>query len=169
MPEIKDSYEAKVVEARFEPSDKPTKGDQIVVECVRLTGPRAGTPFMQFFSLKGGAAEISAEQLCIAGWDGEDITSLDGVGSLKFKVSEWEEEYQGKVRPKYRFWPLTDRPTLRDEDKDAFRNKYAALSMKVKDKGLVVEKTEANAAPDEVPTPAPTTASSNGTPTGASF
>jgi hypothetical protein len=113
-----------------------------------------GKTFFLYLSLKEGQAqEISAKTLRTLGWKCNDITKLEGLGSCRVDVVEYEEEYKGKVRSKFDVWPTRGpRPTLRDEDVANFAARFKALAVSAP----VIEIGEHNAAPAVIPAARPT-------------
>lgn len=168
MPEVTDRFDAVASDPKIIPPDKEGKHPQIEATLTRLSGPKTGTTVRWFGSLHPNAQEITGKQLCAMGWDGADITALDGVGDVVCSVSETMREYQGKTRPQYSVWPKTSRPTLREDDKQSFRDRYKGLAMAMKEH--VVARTPENAAPETLPEPpARNGAADVSTPTGAEF
>lgn len=71
--------------------------DQIVLELDLLDiGERVST----FLVFSDNSAEFSVDRLRACGWEGEDLSNLQGIDRNEVSVSVWYEEYQGKEQMK---------------------------------------------------------------------
>jgi hypothetical protein len=133
----------------LEPNKDPNKEPTVVGRVRCIDGEHAGKEITLYLSLVGGAAEITMKQLRAMGWNSNDITTLDGLGSVKFDLTGKNEEYNGKTKVRYSVWPARVRPTLRAEDQKAFAARFKAAAAGLKDS--IVAVSDANRAPAELP------------------
>ncbi len=135
---------------------------QIGVNLTILEGPEAGKTIRYFGSLHENAQQYTAEALRAMGWSCNDITALEGLGSLKVIAVEKREEWKGKTQIRYSIFPVkTPRPTLEADSKASFAARFTALAASVKP----ADRTELNAGLPADSLPAPTTSTGNGTTT----
>lgn len=77
---------------------KAAKGtEQVAVEFEILDGPEAGRCLTWFGFFTEATTERTIESLRYAGWQGDDITTLDGLGSRRVSLVVEHESYNGKV------------------------------------------------------------------------
>lgn len=139
-------------------------------------------------SIGGTVAEITMKQLRALGWRCNDLTALEGLGSVKAQATgKWnvyDIKKDGKPTGKkgkklqYSFWPANAKQTLRAEDMAAFAARFTQYAAGLQSE--VVTVNDRNAAPEVMPsaksataTAAPTAdgapAGSNGAPSTALF
>jgi hypothetical protein len=129
------------------------KAPQVGVESRVVEGPEAGKTIYTYHSLHENAQQYTAEALRAMGWSCNDITALEGLGSLKFIAVEKLEEYpkgSGKMKTKYMVFPVkTPKPTLEADAKNSFAARFKALAASV----APIKATELNAglSADEIP------------------
>lgn len=141
------AVEHSIVEEGLKKDGTP-KAPSVAVTLRVVTGPQAGKDIYWYGSLHENAQEITAKTLRSMGWSCNDITQLEGLGSLKVIVQGAEEVYEGTARQRWNVWPVkTPAPRLADENKADFATKYKALGMSTP----VVEVTTFNTAPDVIP------------------
>lgn len=153
MSEVVDRFEAVATGHEIIVPDDPNKNPQIKVTLAVTSGPRAGRSIEKYLSLHPNAADITAKQLRAMGWTCNDVTVLEGLGSVRCQVTEKSEEYNGKVRPDYSIWALQARAALKADDKKKFADRFKAMAMKSAE--FVVQANDANKAPDTLPQPSP--------------
>lgn len=118
------------------------KAPQVGVELRVIEGPEAGKTIFWYGSLHENAQEYTAKALRDMGWSCNDITALEGLGSLKVVAVEKIEEYKGKPRTKWMIFPVkTPKPTLEADAKASFGARFKALAAAVP----AVKQTELNA------------------------
>lgn len=154
------------------------KAPQIGVELRVTEGEHAGKEIFWYGSLHENAQQFTVEALRTMGWRCNDITALEGLGSVKVIVVEkpaemYTDKRTGKQRmgsPKLQIWPVkTPKPTLEADKAKSFASRFKALAASV----APTEVTELNAGlpVDALPAPAPkngsgTTTAGEGTGTG---
>jgi hypothetical protein len=142
---------------------------QVVGKVRVVEGPTAGREQFLYMNLKGGAAEVTIKQLRALGWTCNDITALTGLGSVKADMTGQRKPkmakdadgkytvHTGEFVTQYNIWPARVRPTMRSEDQKAFASRFKAMAAEAK--SSIVQVTDANRAPTELPaasnTPAP--------------
>jgi hypothetical protein len=72
------------------------KAPQVGVELRVVEGPEAGKTIFWYGSLHENAQEYTARSLRDMGWSCNDITTLEGLGTLKVVAVEKIEIYKGK-------------------------------------------------------------------------
>lgn len=132
----------------LEPAD-PSKAPSIGVRFRVVEGPDTGAEFLWYGSLaEGQAQEITVRTLRDMGWTCNDITVCEGLGSVKFRAVEKIDTYKGKRQVRYNIWPLKSaRAELSPDAAASFASQFRALAASMP----VVELTESNAAPAELP------------------
>lgn len=129
-------------------ADGTPKAPSVAVLCRVVEGPATGKDLMWYGSLHENAQEITAKTLRSMGWTSNDITTLDGLGSLKFTAQGTENVFNGKSTQRWSVWPIkTPAPRLADENKADFATRFKALGMATP----ALERSSFNAAPDVVP------------------
>jgi len=166
------------------PEDESKGNPWVVGQAMVAEGADAGTLIDFRGSLsekvtKNGntVAEITLGQLRTLGWRCNDITKLEGLGSVKaqatgkwnvYEIKDKDGKPTGRTGKKlqFSFWPGRVRQTLRAEDQASFAARFTALAAGLQSE--VVAVTEANAAPAELPAakaqtaaPAPTETASS--------
>jgi hypothetical protein len=127
---------------------------QVGVKLLVVEGADAGKEIFWYGSLHENAQQYTAEALRAMGWSCNDITTLEGLGSLKVVAVEKIEEYKGKSRTKWMIFPVkTPRPTVEADRKATFGSQFKALAASVP----AIAKTELNAGleADALPAPLP--------------
>lgn len=74
--------------------------EQVAVAVEFLDGPNAGKSMTWYGYFTERTADRSLESLMIAGWDGEDLSALTGVGTTEFEVVVELDTYEGKTKPR---------------------------------------------------------------------
>jgi hypothetical protein len=74
--------------------------EQVAVEVEILEGPEAGRCMTWFGFFTDKTTERTVESLRLLGWQGDDITKLEELGSRRVSIVVEHEEYQGQVRAK---------------------------------------------------------------------
>jgi len=74
--------------------------EQVAVEVEILEGNEAGHFMTWFGFFTEKTSERTVESLRLLGWQGDDITKLEGLGSRRVSIVVEHEEYQGKVSAK---------------------------------------------------------------------
>lgn len=131
------------------------KAPQIGVESRVVEGPDAGKTIFTYHSLHENAQQYTVEALRNMGWSCNDITALEGLGSIKFIAVEKIGEYKGKPTKSWMVFPVkTPKPTLEDDMRASFAARFKALAASVKP----VEQTQLNLGlpADEIPAARPT-------------
>ena len=108
---------------------------------------RVGSVFTEFMSLSGGAVEYTMRNLRALGWTCDDITELEGVGSIQAKGGIYLDTYDGKTREKCNVFEA--KPELTASAKKTFASQFKAAAKSAKP----VKITDANAAlaPEDLP------------------
>lgn len=153
-------YNAQAVSFELYDADE-TKGTapQIGVKLRVIDGPDAGKEIFWYGSLHENAQQYTAEALRAMGWSCNDITVLEGLGSLKVHAVEKITEYKGKPQTKWMIFPVkTPRPTLEADSKASFGARFKALAASV----APVARTEANAGLAEEALPPPVARNGSG-------
>lgn len=135
------------------------KAPQIGVELRVTEGPSAGKTIYWYGSLHENSQEYTAKSLRDMGWSCNDITALEGLGSLKVIVIGKADEYKGKTTQRWNVFPVkTPKPTLEADAKSSFAARFKALAASVP----AVKVTELNAGMplDQIPAKAPTNGTS---------
>lgn len=131
------------------------KAPQVGVELRVVEGPEAGKTLFYYGSLHENAQQYTAEALRAMGWSCNDITALEGLGSLKVVAVEKLGEYKGKRTSSWMIFPVkTPKPTLEADAKATFASRFKALAASV----APIKANEMNAglAADELPAKVPT-------------
>lgn len=105
-----------------------TGKEQIELEWRVTDGPYEGEKIRSwhYFSTDK-AAEISFKALENAGWDGEDIFRLNGLGSVPVEIVVKSEEYQGKMRSRVQW---VNKPRGQAPETQEFSSRLAELAAK---------------------------------------
>ena len=74
--------------------------EQVAVEVEILEGEHSGNFMTWFGYFTERTSERTVESLRLLGWQGEDITKLEGLGSRRVSIVVEHEEYQGKTSAK---------------------------------------------------------------------
>jgi hypothetical protein len=149
------------IEAAFTPPEKEG-GKPAVFTKVKVTACEdkpslVGTEVSEYRSLSGGAAKYTMEALRNLGWTCNDITELEGVGSVSARGGIYTDTYDpDKPRTKCGIWPARKKVTVSGSAKKSFAAQFkkaaATLSkVEVTDENRAVER---NALPD-APEPEP--------------
>jgi hypothetical protein len=137
------------------------KAPQVGVKLLVVEGADAGKEIFWYGSLHENAQQYTAEALRAMGWSCNDITTLEGLGTLKVIAVEKQEEYKGKLKTKYMIFPVkTPKPTLEADSKASFANRFKALAASVAPAKVTDENRGLST--DELPAPI---ARTNGTST----
>lgn len=132
------------------------KAPQIGIEMRVVEGPEAGRTLFWYGSLHENAQQFTAEALRTMGWSCNDIGTLTGLGSTRFRAVEKTEEYKGKTRTRWMIFGLKSaKATLADDDRASFGKQFKALALAVP--AVAVDDT--NRAPTEIPAALPTNGS----------
>lgn len=75
-----------------------TGKEQVAMSIEILDGPSANHIITWYGYFTEKTTDRSLESLMIAGWDGEDLAAMTGVGSTEFQVVIEEDTYEGKTR-----------------------------------------------------------------------
>jgi hypothetical protein len=108
-------FRSRAVEHTFGKADTGTR--QVAVTFKVLEGPDEGRNITwRGYFKEGGDHSKTIEQLMIAGWDGEDITTMDGLGSCDVVLNIADEEYKGDLysRVKWVNEPGSGGPTVKN-------------------------------------------------------
>lgn len=152
-------YTAQAIEAKIYEGEGD-KAPQIGVELRVVEGPETGKVIWWYGSLHENAQQYTVEALRAMGWSCNDITTLEGLGSLKVIAVEKQEEYKGKLKTKYMIFPVkTPKPTLEADAKASFASRFKALAASI----APVKQTELNAGLPTEALPAPTPLAKTGT------
>lgn len=109
------------------------KAPQIGVKLRVTEGPEAGKEIFSYHSLHENAQQYTVEALRTMGWSCNDITVLEGLGSLKVIAVEKIGEYKGKKTTSWMIFPVkTPKPTLEADAKSGFAARFKALAASVK-------------------------------------
>lgn len=95
------TYTARAVS--FDMGTAKTGTEQIVVEFQLIGGDEDGKRLTDFFPLSEKAIQYTFEKLAAAGWDGQDMVSWNGLGSVECRLVVEDEEHEGKLRTKIIF------------------------------------------------------------------
>ncbi len=148
---VKNRFPAVAVGHNINPGDDD-KWPTVEVEMRGLEN-EAGKQFWLYLSLHEKCQEITAQTLRNLGWKCNDITKLEGLGSTRVDILEYEQKYTNKfgkekTRPDYQVWPARGpRASLREEDQNNFAQRFKSLAATVKP----LEVSEHNAAPTALP------------------
>jgi hypothetical protein len=138
----------------YDADEEKGTAPQVGVELRVIEGPEAGKTIFWYGSLHENAQTYTVDALRAMGWSCNNITELEGLGSLKVIAVEKQEEWKGKVRTKYMIFPVkTPKPTLEADSKASFGARFKALAASV----APIKATELNAglAEDALPAALP--------------
>ena len=144
------------IEASFSEPDegkKPSVFTKVkVIEC-EDNPSLVGTVVSEYRSLAGGAAQYTMEALRNLGWSCNDITELEGFGSVVARGGVYTDEYNGKVSQKCSIWPIRAKKVVSAKAKKSFAAQFkrAAASIKpvqVSDANRALERAALPDAPE---------------------
>jgi hypothetical protein len=144
-------YVCQAVQGQIYENEDPDKAPQVGVELRVVEGPDTGKTIFWYGGLKEGRnQEITFECLRKMGWRCNDVTALDGLGSIKVVLVGKRDEYKGKPQQKWDVYEIkTPKPTLEADKKASFANRFKALAASI----APLEVTPLNAAgalPDKI-------------------
>lgn len=120
-------YDVVAVDSRFIPADSADRTDCVQVTVRVVSGPETGREFTAYLSLGEKSAAYTAQGLRNLGWACNDITALNGVGTLKARMRVKPYSTPSGTKEGYSFFPIEDRS--RDEESlRGFAKKYAGLA-----------------------------------------
>lgn len=130
------AWRAKAISADFGRTAKSS--EQVAVLLEFLDGPNQSQRITWYGYFTEKTADRTLESLMIAGWDGDDLYELVGLGTTDFEAVVEEDTYEGKTRTKVqwinRMYGNTPamKQKLNDGEKRAFaeRMKGRALALK---------------------------------------
>lgn len=122
------NYRGKAVAGSEQYGETSNNNDQIVID-LDLTdiGERVST----FLVFSEKAAPYSMKRLRALGWEGTDLTNLQGIDSKEVDVEVKYEEYQGEMKMKVQIvagGTVTLEKKFDDKGKKAFAAKFASLA-----------------------------------------
>lgn len=124
------TYTCQAVSHEIIESKHEGKEPQIGVKLRVCEGPSTGMDIFWYGNLEGGAAQFTLEALRNMGWQCNDITALDGLGSTKVIVVGKNNEYQGKSYQRWMIFPVkTPRPQLEADKLASFAERFKALAV----------------------------------------
>jgi hypothetical protein len=125
------TYRAQAIAGSEQYGTTSNGNDQIVIDLDLLdVGERVST----FLVFSDKAAQYSIDRLRAAGWKGDDLSKLDGLGSVECEVEVKYEEYQGEQKMKVQIrtgGAVKLKDQLDDKGKKAFAAKYKDLAKSV--------------------------------------
>ncbi len=122
------TYRARAVAGSEQYGQTTNGNDQIVVT---MDLPDLGEQVSVFLYFSDAAAPHSIKRLRRAGWSGDDLSNLEGLGSQDCEVSVKYEDYKGEQKMKVEIvngGTVTLESTLDDKAKKAFGAKFKALA-----------------------------------------
>lgn len=122
------SYRAKAVAGSEQYGQTKNGNDQIVLT---MELPDIGEQVSVFLYFSDAAAPHSIKRLRRAGWSGDDLSNLVGLGSTECSVSIKYEDYQGEQKMKAEIesgGTIVLETTLDDKAKKAFGAKFRDLA-----------------------------------------
>lgn len=128
MSELNGTYRAKAVAGSEQYGTTSNNHDQIVLDFDLLD---VGEKVSVFLVFSEKAAPHSIKRLRTAGWTGDDLSSLVGLGSRECEVRVFHEEYQGQMKMKTEIvsgGTVTLKTQLDDKGKKAFGAKFRDLA-----------------------------------------
>jgi hypothetical protein len=102
--------------------------DQIVID---LDLPDIGEKVSTFLVFSDRSAKYSLDRLRAAGWSGDDLSNLEGIGSVECEVEVKYEQYNGETKMKVQIvtgGTVTLKDRLDDKGKKAFAAKYRDMA-----------------------------------------
>jgi hypothetical protein len=118
------------------------KAPQVGIELRVVEGPDAGKTIYWYGSLHENAQQYTFEALRDMGWSCNDVTALEGLGTLKVIAVGKANNHEGKTYQKWMIFPVkTPKPTLEADAKAGFAARFKALAASV----APVKRTDLNA------------------------
>lgn len=125
------TYRAVAIAGSEQYGQTSNHNDQIVVDLNLLDiGERVST----FLVFSDKAAQFSIDRLRAAGWKGDDLSNLAGLGDCECEVEVKYEQYQGEEKMKVQIrtgGAVKLKDQLDDKGKKAFAAKYRDLAKSV--------------------------------------
>lgn len=121
-------YRARAVAGKEQYGQTQNGNDQIVLE---MDLPDIGQTVSVFLYFSDAAAPHSMKRLRLAGWTGDDLANLVGLGSRECDVVVKYEEYQGEQKMKVEIQSggtVVLENQFDDKSKKAFGAKFKALA-----------------------------------------
>ena len=133
------------IEAEFQEPEgegKPSVFTKVKVTECEDNPSLVGTTVGEYRSLSGGAVKYTMEALRNLGWTCNDVTELEGVGSISARGGIYTEEYNGKTSTKCGIWPAKKKRVVSASAKKSFAAAFKKAAVAVSK----VDVTDANKA-----------------------
>lgn len=128
MSELDGTYRAKAVAGSEQYGTTSNDHDQIVIDFELID---VGQKVSVFLVFSEKAAPYSIKRLRAAGWTGDDLSNLVGLGSRECEVRVFHEDYQGQTKMKTEIvagGTVTLKTQLDEKGKKAFGAKFRDLA-----------------------------------------
>jgi len=122
------TYRARAVAGKEQYGQTKNGTDQVVLE---MDLPDLGQTVSVFLYFSDAAAPHSIKRLRLAGWTGDDLSNLEGLGSRECDVVVKYEDYKGEQKMKVEIMSggtVVLENKLDDKSKKAFGAKFKALA-----------------------------------------
>lgn len=135
------TYRAVAIEGSAQYGTTKNGHDQIVID---MQLPDIGEQVSVFLVFSDAAAPHSMKRLRLAGWTGDDLTNLEGLGSTECEVVVKYEDWQGQQKIKVEILAggsVVLATTLDEKGKKAFGAKFKKLAAATAAPKLAQKKT----------------------------
>jgi hypothetical protein len=125
------TYRARAIAGSEQYGTTSNGNDQIVIDLDLLD---IGEKVSTFLVFSDKAASYSIDRLRAAGWTGDDLSKLEGLGGAECEVEVKYEDYQGEQKMKVQIrtgGAVKLKDQLDDKGKKAFAAKYRDLAKSV--------------------------------------
>ncbi len=141
------SYTCQAVSADI--IEKDGKEPSVELRLRVVEGPDTGRDLVKFSSFHPNAAQFTLEMLRHCGWTGNDVTDMQGLGSVKVIVRGKANEYNGKARQDWMVFPMrVPQPKLEESKKADFAARFKALAIATKPVEVVAGVNTAGTLPE---------------------
>lgn len=125
------NYRAQAIAGSEQYGTTSNSNDQIVIDLDLLD---IGEKVSTFLVFSDKSASYSIDRLRAAGWTGDDLSKLDGLGATECEVEVKYEDYQGEQKMKVQIrtgGAVKLKDQLDDKGRKAFAAKYRDLAKSV--------------------------------------